>query len=264
MQLLRGAHSAYSFWSPRGSCKFTFEQNLESRSLFARTTPFTTEKPAGRRWKTPLLRRCVTSKPAADSHATAHGFLPPPMRMRPAGFLHPPAIFADGVTTLAGGNGTARTPPSSRFGAANPTGDSLPPPFGFAPPGRSVAAPVATVATVGRLPPRENGRFHILTRDQFARPSDHAPGQREAGKPHSLIETGENGKSGCFAGIFDHFILLRYRFSGFPVSIRALFPGERLKIEPFGRDLDAWKGFLVLLAVLRRRVAARRVLRACW
>ncbi len=93
------------------------------------------------------------------SHATAHGFLPPPMRMRPAGFLHPPAIFADGVTTLAGGSGTARTPPSSRFGAANPTGDSLPPPPPvFRLPLAIGGALVATVSGCARPSHRENGQ----------------------------------------------------------------------------------------------------------
>ncbi len=156
------------------------------------------------------------------SHATAHGFLPPPMRMRPAGFLHPPAIFADGVTTLAGGDGTARTPPSSRFGAANPTGDSLPPPLRFCAARTRVSGSASGHRGRAHMAsPSRSGCFCILTRDQFARPSDHAPGQREAGKAPPLIETGENGKIGCFAGIFDHFLLLRYRFSGFPVSIRA-------------------------------------------
>ena len=92
-----------------------------------------------------------------------------------------PAIFADGVTTLDGGEGTERDPSPSRFGAARRAGDSLPPPPSILRhPDASVASPVATVDTTGRLPLRANGRFHILTRAQQMQADGRQAGRKTA------------------------------------------------------------------------------------
>ena len=169
--------------------------------------------------------------------------------MRPAGFLHPPAIFADGVTTLAGGNGTARTPPSSRFGAANPTGDSLPPPFGFAPPGRvSGSASGYSGQCVTPATSREWPLPHIDSGSTDA--GSRTPGGAE--NRTRLLRLAKMAKSGVSPGFSIILSSCGIGFRAFQSQIRALFPGERLKIEPFGRDLDAWKGFLEGLLLLRR------------